>query len=417
LVVCPAVVVENWARETARFAPSLRVGVFHGAQRRSASALAEAHDLVITTYDLLRRDRSLREQPWHRVVLDEAQAIKNPKTKVAIAARELVAPHRLALTGTPVENHLGDLWSIMQFVEPGLLGKRSEFTETFVVTNEPDPEALLALQRITRPVLLRRSKRDPGVADDLPDKIEMRVDCALTPEQVALYDATTEALITGIADVEGIVRRGQVLAALTRLKQICAHPWLITKEGSLVGRSGKFERLCELVDEIVAEGDAAIIFTQFAQLVDPISSELSRRLGRRVVSFTGKTGLVGRQVAVDEFSGEDGPPLIVISKLAGGKGINLVRANHVIHYDHWWNPAVEDQASDRAWRIGQHRTVEVHDMICPGTLEDRIAALLARKRELASQVTGLSDLVDLDTESLRELVSLGRSELIEVGAS
>ena len=415
LVVCPAVVVENWARESARFAPSLRVGTFHGASREAVSVLADSCDLVITTYDLLRRDASLREQPWHRAVLDEAQAIKNPGTKVAAAARQIVAPHRLALTGTPVENHLGDLWSIMQFVEPGLLGKRSSFNEIFV-NPDPDPRALDALKRITRPVLLRRSKRDPGVADDLPDKIEIRVDCAMTPEQIGLYDATTESLLAGVDDADGIARRGQVLAALTRLKQICAHPWMITRDGALAGRSGKYERLVELLGQIVDGGDAAIVFTQFASLLEPMVGALETTLGRRVLAFSGKTSLVNRQRAVDEFSADNGPPIILISKLAGGKGINLVRANHVIHYDQWWNPAVEDQASDRAWRIGQLRTVEVHDMVCPGTLEDRIAALLVSKRALASTVTGLSGLVDLDTDALRELVVLGRAEIVEMGA-
>jgi SNF2 family DNA or RNA helicase len=244
------------------------------------------------------------------------------------------------------------------------------------------------------------------VADDLPDKIDTRVDCALTTEQVGLYEATVRELLLSVDELDGIKRKGNVLAALGRLKMICASPSLVVDAERIVGRSGKMAKLGELTSEIVEEGDAVIVFTQFASLLPTMAKYLEDTTGLEVLYFSGATTLPGRQRIIDGFSREDGPQILLISTRAGGVGINLVRANHVIHYDQWWNPAVEDQASDRAWRIGQERTVQVHHMVCPGTLEERIAELVESKREVAKSVTGATDLASLDTAALRELIGL-----------
>lgn len=414
LVVCPASVVSNWVREAQKFAPTLRVGVFHGPDRGSVAGLAADRDLIVTTYGVLRRDTTLVEQCWHRVVLDEAQFIKNPMTAGARAARALRATHRLALTGTPVENHLGDLWSIMQFAEPGLLGARANFNQRFV-TDSPDPTDVAALTRLISPVMLRRTKLDPGVADELPKKIDHRVDCAMSTEQIGLYEATVRTLLEDSAHCVGIDRRGKILGALTRLKMICAHPSMIADQSTLSHRSGKLNRLTDLLAEITAAGDATIVFSQFASLLAPMAKHLEQVLGVPVLYFTGKTPPADRTSIVDQFMSESGPPILLISLKSGGVGLNLTRANHVVHYDQWWNPAVEDQASDRAWRIGQQKTVQVHHLVCPGTLEERIAELVQSKRAIAAAVTGLRALSELDTAGLSELVTLSREQIVGAG--
>ena len=415
LIVCPATIVENWKRESEKFVPELKVAKVHGPNRGDILEIASKNDIVITTYGVLRREKSIQDAQWHRVVFDEAQNLKNPATAAARAARSVKADHRLALSGTPVENNLGDLWSIVQVVEPGLLGSRRNFSSKFI-SEELNPKELENLKKIISPVVLRRTKRDPGVVDDLPERIDNQIDCALTPEQVSLYEATTNSLLKVANEMEGIRRHGNVLAALTRLKQICAHPGLVVKGNQVEGRSGKFDKLTLLLEGLVSQGDAVIVFTQFAQFVPTMAESLSASLKRPVLHFSGDTPLKARQEAVDKFSDPSGPPVILISLKAGGVGLNLVRANHVIHYDQWWNPAVMDQASDRAWRIGQKKTVLVHNLVCPGTLEDRINTIVSSKRKLANQVTGSTSLASLDTEALRDIVVLARNNILkEVG--
>ena len=415
LLVCPMSIVGNWVREAERFAPDLRVLVHHGRERLDGDAFTAAarrSDLVITTYSLAARDRDdLAAVGWRRVVLDEAQNIKNPAAKQTRAIRSLDAPQRLALTGTPVENRLSELWSIMDFCNPGLLGTQTAFRETFAVPIEKlhDDEAAAGLRRLTRPFVLRRKKTDRSIAPDLPDKIEFDEGCNLTREQASLYGAVVEDMLAKVEASEGIERRGLVLQTMLRLKQVCNHPAHLLADGSrLPGRSGKLVRLDELVDEILAAGEKTLVFTQFAQWGGRLQTHLRERFGRDVLYLHGGVSRADRDRMVAAFQSEDGPGVFVLSLKAGGVGLNLTAANHVIHYDRWWNPAVEDQATDRAFRIGQRRDVVVRKLVCVGTLEERIAELIERKKDLAERVVGTGEgwLTELSTDELRRVVTL-----------
>jgi len=414
LVVCPVSVLGNWQRELAHFAPRLRVLVHHGPGRERdtvAEQVAEA-DVVLTTYSLVARDiDSLANVTWGRLVLDEAQQVKNPGTVQARAVRRLQAGRRVALTGTPVENRLSELWSIMQVLSPGLLGTSREFRDRFAIPIERDGDevATRRLQRITGPFVLRRVKSDPDIAPDLPAKVERTDRCLLTREQAVLYQAAVEEMLQAANETEGIDRRGAVLAGLTRLKQVCNHPALLLGDGSaLPGRSGKLTRIEELLEEIVDSGDRALAFTQYATWGELLAPYLSRRLGVRTLWFHGGVPRARRDAMVREFQAADGPPLMLISLRAGGTGLNLTNASHVIHLDRWWNPAVEDQATDRAHRIGQSRSVFVHRLVSAGTVEERIDEMIERKRELAQRVVGSGEawLTDLSTDDLRDAVAL-----------
>jgi non-specific serine/threonine protein kinase len=413
LVVCPLTLVDTWARQVEQFAPSLRVAVHHGASREDVAILAEEADLVLTTYGLLARDESLRAVAWHRVVLDEAQAVKNPDTRTSRAARALTATHRLAVTGTPVENHLGELWSVMAFAAPGILPRRKDFERVFVRAGVGE-EALSRLRVATAPFVLRRTKSDPGVAPDLPPRTVIREDCALTREQVGAYEAAAAAMLEQVGD-GGAGRRLHVLAGISRLKQILVHPAMLTERRTgLAGRSGKVDRLVELAAQIVDEGQAVVVFTQFASFVPALATHLRAALGVDVLTLTGADDRKARADVVERFGADDGPPVLVVSLKAGGTGLTLVRANHVVHLDRWWNPAVEDQASDRVWRIGQKQKVFVHTLVCPGTLEDRIDAMLAGKRAVASSVVRSTDtrVTELTDGELAELVTLVRDRVL-----
>ncbi|GAB1644586.1 DEAD/DEAH box helicase [Krasilnikovia sp. MM14-A1259] len=415
LLVCPMSLVSNWQKEAARFAPSLRVYVHHGATRARGDDLAvevaEA-DLAITTYGTALRDlTALRDVTWGRVVCDEAQAIKNSGTRQAQAIRAIPARTRLALTGTPVENHLAELWSIMEFCNPGLLGSAKRFRRRFQEPIEvrQDADATAALKRATGPFVLRRLKTDKSIISDLPEKNEMKVWCALTPEQATLYQAVVEDMMAVIADSEGIQRRGNVLAAMTKLKQVCNHPAHMLKDGSrLPGRSGKLARLEELAGEILDDGDKALIFTQFAEFGALLQPYLAAHLDRPVLWLHGGLPKARRDELVERFQSDPEPMLFLLSLKAAGTGLNLTAANHVIHVDRWWNPAVEDQATDRAFRIGQSRNVQVRKFICTGTLEEKIDAMIERKKTLASAVVGTGEdwITDLSTDQLRELFAL-----------
>jgi superfamily II DNA or RNA helicase len=416
LLVCPMSLVGNWQREAERFTPGLRVHVHHGADRLEGddlhAALAGA-DLVITTYGIATRDiAALSTVRWARVVCDEAQVIKNHATAQARAVRALPAAARIALTGTPVENQLSELWSIMEFTNPGLLGSAQAFRERYAIPVERhgDPEAAERLRRITRPFVLRRLKTDTSIISDLPAKQEMKVWCNLTQEQASLYQATVTDMLSRIDEAsDDITRRGLVLATMAKLKQVCNHPAHLLGDGSrLAGRSGKLARLEEICEEIAADGDKALCFTQYAEFGRMLQPHLAARIGCTVLFLHGGTSKKQRDAMVARFQEADEPVLFLLSLKAGGTGLNLTAASHVIHVDRWWNPAVEEQATDRAFRIGQRRDVQVRKFVCVGTLEERIDAMIEEKKALAEQIigTGESWLAGLSTAKLREVIAL-----------
>jgi superfamily II DNA or RNA helicase len=416
LLVCPMSLVGNWQREAARFTPDLRVHVHHGADRLDgdslALALAEA-DLVITSYGVATRDQAaLSAITWARVVCDEAQNIKNHVTKQARAVRAVPAVTRIALTGTPVENRLSDLWSIMEFTNPGLLGPAERFRETYAIPIERHgcQEAAAALKRVTQPFVLRRLKTDKTIISDLPDKQEMKVWCNLTAEQASLYAATVADMLSRIEEAaDDISRRGLVLATMAKLKQVCNHPAHLLGDGSrLPGRSGKLARLEEIGEEIVAEGDKALCFTQYAEFGRMLQPHLAARLGCPVLFLHGGTPKKQRDAMVESFASLEEPALFLLSLKAGGTGLNLTAASHVIHVDRWWNPAVEDQATDRAFRIGQRKNVQVRKFVCIGTLEERIDAMIEEKKQLAERIVGTGEgwLTELSVEDLRAVLAL-----------
>jgi hypothetical protein len=423
LLVCPMSVVGNWQREAARFTPGLRVHVHHGAERARGEAFEQAvanSDVVLTTYALLARDAAdLRAVTWHRLVLDEAQAVKNAATKAAQAVRSIPAPHRLAVTGTPVENRLADLWSLMDFANPALLGNAAQFKERFAtpIERHGDAEAGARLRAVTQPLMLRRLKTDPTIISDLPPKLEMDVVCSMTAEQASLYQAVVSDMLERIASTTGIERRGLVLATMTKLKQVCNHPAHFLRDGSrLAGRSGKLARLDETLEEVLAAGEKALLFTQYAEFGTMLRSHLTARFGREVLFLHGGVAKADRDTMVNRFQADGaGPPLFVLSLKAGGTGLTLTAANHVVHVDRWWNPAVEDQATDRAFRIGQTRTVQVRKLVCAGTLEEKISVMISEKRGLAEAVVGSGEswLTELSTNQLRQLFALDAGSVVE----
>jgi SNF2 family DNA or RNA helicase len=416
LLICPMSLVGNWQREAERFTPELAVHVHHGADRLAGAELAAAMagaDLVITTYQTAVRDlAALSAVSWSRVVCDEAQAIKNHLSRQAKAVRSLPGAARIALTGTPVENQLSELWSIMEFANPGMLGTEKAFRERYAVPIERygSEEAARELRRITQPFVLRRLKTDKTIISDLPDKQEMKVWCNLTQEQASLYAATVTDMLSRIDGAsDDITRRGLVLATMAKLKQVCNHPAHLLGDGSrLPGRSGKLARLEELCEEIAAEGDKALCFTQYAEFGRMLQPYLSARIGCPVLFLHGGTSKKQRDALVARFQEADEPVLFLLSLKAGGTGLNLTAANHVIHVDRWWNPAVEDQATDRAFRIGQRRDVQVRKFVCVGTLEERIDAMIEQKKALADQIVGTGEgwLTELSTAALREVLTL-----------
>ncbi len=431
LLVVPTSLIGNWLAELRRFAPTLRAHVHHGPQRREEplAPIARQCDVVITTYALVPRDREIIGAiDWWRVVLDEAQYIKNPPTRQTTAIRQLRSDRRVALTGTPVENRLAELWSIMEFCNPGYLGPAEEFRRRCAVPIERhrDRERADALRRLVRPFILRRLKSDPKVIVDLPPCVETKEYATLTPEQAALYQQTVDSLLASVDGVDGMARRGRVLAALTRLKQICNHPAHLeaatgaavapTGARGLSARSGKARRLVEMLEEIIAAGDKALVFTQYRRMGDLLVAMLREELDREPIFMHGGTPAGKRQAVIDRFQqGGADTPIFVLSLKTGGVGLNLTAANHVFHFDRWWNPAVEKQATDRAYRIGQERTVHVHKFVCVGTLEEQIDQMIEKKTELADHVipSGEQWITELSTDRLQEVLRL-RSSAVEV---
>jgi SNF2 family DNA or RNA helicase len=420
LLICPTSVVGNWQRELARFAPDLTVLAYHGAARKQLNLAEQAaqQDVVISSYALLHRDeKHLAEVKWGDVILDEAQNIKNPTTKQAQAARRLDAQWRAALTGTPVENRLAELWSIFQFLNPGYLGSQNDFQERFArpIERASDPTATRRLKSLVGPFILRRVKTDPSVISDLPEKNEIKVYCNLTKEQATLYQAVVHDSIQRIEEAEGIDRRGVILATLTKLKQVCNHPAQFLGDGSaLPGRSGKLARLTEMLDEVRSVRERALVFTQFAEMGTLLKSYLQETLNDEVLFLHGGTPAKTRDKMVERFQNDpNGPLVFILSIKAGGTGLNLMRANHVFHFDRWWNPAVENQATDRAFRIGQTRNVQVYKYLCAGTFEEKIDDMIERKKALAESIVGTSEawITEMTTAQLRDLFALRREAI------
>ncbi|MEU7100599.1 DEAD/DEAH box helicase [Streptomyces longwoodensis] len=415
LVVCPASLLGNWQREITRFAPGVPVRRFHGPERTLDDLTG---GFVLTTYGTMRSAApTLAEQPWGMVVADEAQHVKNPYSATAKALRTLPAPARIALTGTPVENNLSELWALLDWTTPGLLGPLKSFRARHAraVENGEDPQAVERLARLVRPFLLRRKKSDPGIVPELPPKTETDHPVPLTREQAALYEAVVRESLLAIESAEGIARRGLVLKLLGALKQICDHPALYLKEehgqyadDRLVARSGKLALLDELLDTVLAEDGSALVFTQYVGMARLIAAHLAGR-AVPVDLLHGGTPVAERERMVDRFQ-SGATPVLVLSLKAAGTGLNLTRAGHVVHFDRWWNPAVEEQATDRAYRIGQTQPVQVHRLITEGTVEDRIADMLQAKRALADAIlgSGESALTELTDRELSDLVSLRR---------
>jgi hypothetical protein len=413
LVIAPAAVVGNWASEAAKFAPELRVVVHHGAARADTDEIADEvarADVLITTYATAVRDvDGLAGTHWARIVLDEAQAIKNPASETAQQLRRLPARSRIALTGTPIENGLGDLWAILDFTNPGLVGPRA----SFMAQMSGDGEA--ALRALNGILLFRRTKTEPEVAAELPDKIDELDHCTMTPEQIGLYQAVLDALVLDVAGgAEGEKKQGAVLAAITALKQICNHPCAYQDDGGpLTGRSGKLSRLEELIDAVFAAGERILIFTHFATWGRRLAEHLSAYTGHPIACYDGSLARGVRDKMVADFQTSDGAGAMVLSLKAGGTGLNLTAANHVVLYDRWWNPAVEDQARDRAWRIGQTKTVISHRLVCPGTVDERVEEVVEGKRHIAELVLPRSSsLADLSTDQLRIALGIRPDEIL-----
>jgi SNF2 family DNA or RNA helicase len=449
LLICPTSVLGNWQKELARFAPSLKVMLHYGSRRSSGEAFAQQiskADIVLTTYATATLDQELLQSfTWESICLDEAQNIKNAQTKQSSAVRSLSARHRIALTGTPVENRLAELWSIYDFINPGYLGSLRAFTARFIqpIEKDHDEQRTQDLQRLVKPFMLRRKKKDPAIQLALPDKNEMKTYIHLTPEQSALYEQMVRQLMERMKELEGMERKGAILSALTQLKQLCDHPVLLTKEsveepasagdassrgssgggsmsGSvdtarLISRSAKLERLVAMVKELRDEGERCLIFTQYIGMGVMLQNVLNHELEEPVLYLHGGTSKTARDRMITQFQSQDlpsteQPNVFILSIKAGGVGLNLTAANHVFHYDRWWNPAVENQATDRAYRMGQTKDVQVHKFIALGTLEERIDEMLESKQLLSDQVITSTEgwITELSNEQLQDLFTLRR---------
>jgi SNF2 family DNA or RNA helicase len=424
LLIAPTSVVGNWYKEIEKFAPHLQVIVHHGSDRVQDLALfktaSNKSDLVITSFTLARKDSKLLQgMTWQRVVIDEAQNIKNPAAEQTKAILKLKSTHRLALTGTPVENRLLDLWSIFNFLNPGYLGKEAQFRKSFEIPiqKEHDQVQSTILKKLVQPFILRRVKTDKSIIKDLPDKVEQKQFCNLTKEQAALYEATVKDVMQQLEDAEGIQRKGLMLSTLMKLKQICNHPRQFLQDNSdfTATRSHKLQRLDEMVEEVTAEGESFLIFTQFTEIGEALQQYLKQTLGYRTYYLHGGTSRNKREQMITEFQDpETEPAAFVLSLKAGGVGITLTKANHVFHFDRWWNPAVEDQATDRAFRIGQKKNVFVHKFVTLGTLEERIDQMIEDKKKIANSIVGADEswLTELDNESFKKLIALNKQTVL-----
>ena len=425
LLVLPASLLANWKSEMHRFTPTLRAKFIHPSETpkdeltriadNPCKALKDT-DIVLTTYGMLLRQRWLQDIAWQLVILDEAQAVKNPASRQTKAVKRLKADARIAMTGTPIENRLSDLWSLFDFLCPGLLGSQKKFKQFVKTLDAREHNRYAPLRRLVQPYILRRMKTDKRIIADLPDKTELRAFCGLRKRQAALYAKLVKELADSLEGLDGMKRRGLVLAYLMRFKQLCNHPSQLLGDGQFdANESGKFSRLEEICEEIASRQEKTLVFTQFREMTEPLASFLSGVFGRGGLVLHGGTPVKRRKRLIDQFQQDDGPPFFVLSLKAGGTGLNLTAASHVIHFDRWWNPAVENQATDRVFRIGQRRNVLVHKFVCRGTVEEKIDALIEEKQQLATDLlqggaermlTEMSDadlmnLVSLDMEKAR----------------
>ncbi|AWR95258.1 DEAD/DEAH box helicase [Acidianus brierleyi] len=415
LVICPLSVLKNWEEELTKFAPDLSFLVFHKNRIKFKSNLNNItkFDVVLTTYNILLRDTELRNVEWNYIVLDEAQNIKNPNAKISKAIRELKSKYRLALTGTPIENKVDDLWSIMSFLNPGLLGSYNEFKERFAnPIKNGDPKVKEELRSIISPFVLRRTKYDKEIINDLPEKIETNVYCNLSTEQAAMYKAQVDKLLDKIDAVKGMKRKGIILSTILKLKEIVDHPALIKGDEPSIERSGKMIRTIDIVREALDEGDKIAIFTQFVEMGKILKNTLEREFKIETPFIYGKLSKAKRDNLISKFQNNPSVKFIVLSVKAGGFGINLTSANRVIHFDRWWNPAVEDQATDRTYRIGQTKNVIVHKLVTIGTLEEKIDQMLSLKRSLFKDIIASGDswITELNTEDLKKVIELSSGD-------
>ena len=425
LLIAPTSVLSNWQKEIERFAPKLRVLIHHGGKRHKQEKIfqtaIEQYDIIITSFSLARKDAKLfNSLKWQRLVLDEAQNIKNPKAAQTKAILNLNSEYRHALTGTPVENRLLDLWSIFNFLNPGYLGKQAQFNKSFEIPIQRDNDRVQStiLKKLVEPFILRRVKTDKDIIKDLPDKVEHKQYCNLTKEQASLYEAVVKEVAAQLEEAEGIQRKGLMLSTLMKLKQICNHPRQFLQDSSIFSkeRSHKLERLTEMLEEVIAEQESALIFTQFTEIGENLNKYLKHNLNYNSYYLHGGTTRNKREQMITEFQESDTPPSVfVLSLKAGGVGITLTKANHVFHFDRWWNPAVEDQATDRAFRIGQHKNVFVHKFVSLGTLEERIDEMIEDKKKIARSIVGSDEswLTELDNDSFKKLIALNREAVME----
>ena len=425
LLIAPTSVIGNWHREIQKFAPHLQAMIHHGSDRVKESSafqdLCDHHDVIITSFALARKDAKLfQNRQWQRIVLDEAQNIKNPKAALTKAILKLSATNRLALTGTPIENRLLDLWSIFNFLNPGYLGTQAQFRRNFEVPIQKDNNRRQSatLKKLVEPFILRRVKTDQAIIKDLPDKVEQKLYCNLTKEQASLYEAVVKDVEKQLEEAEGMQRRGLILSTLAKLKQVCNHPMQFLQDGSefTTARSHKLSRLGQMIEEAITEGESLLIFTQFTELGGALERYLRQECYYNTYFLHGGTTQKKREAMISEFqSPETEPSVFILSLKAGGVGITLTKANHVFHFDRWWNPSVENQATDRAFRIGQQKNVFVHKFVTAGTLEERIDEMIEDKKKLASAIVGSDEswLTELDDNAFRELISLNKSAIME----
>jgi SNF2 family DNA or RNA helicase len=411
--------VGNWAAEARRFTKRLRVVVHHGPARATPAGIpkmVERADLVITTYGTAVRDvDALAKVGWAKIVLDEAQAIKNPTSETAQQLRRIEGRSRIALTGTPIENGLGDLWAIIDYCNPGLVGSRAQFIAQLSPSGTGKDGAESALRALNGILVFRRTKAEPAIAAELPDRIDELDHCAMTGEQIGLYQAVLDKLVLETADQEGTPKKkGAVLAAITALKQICNHPEAYLRSGGpLDGRSGKLARLDEIIESVFESRERLLIFTHFATWGEMLAEHLTERHGLPIHCYHGGLARGARDQLVKDFQAGTGAGAMVLSLKAGGTGLNLTSANHVVLYDRWWNPAVEDQARDRVWRIGQKNTVIAHRLVCPGTVDERVEEVVAGKRQIADLVLPKSSSIgDLDADQLRTALGIDPALLL-----